>query len=171
MHSLSKRSFLIVFAAAALAVLPAFAAAATDAEMARSSNEKASRDLIKRLFAACPGAKKMLRASEGFATFTGVGDGHGSGVARPTRTRTPAYMQFDSSGAAGKRDLVFVFSSRDDFSRFVVTGGTLGGEAAGGEAGDCSQSLSPGVRVFQIEGNSLVGGTVPTATYSKASLN
>jgi hypothetical protein len=119
MGSRSKRSFLIVIAAAALAVLPGLASSATEAEMARTANEKASKDVLRRLFAACPGAKKTLRASEGFATFSGVGDGSGSGVARPTRTRTPVYMQFDSNGGAGatRRDLVFVFETRDEFSR------------------------------------------------------
>ena len=172
MGILSKHSFLTAFAVAALAFLPALTVAATDAEATRSADEKSSRDVIRRLFAACPSAKQMLRGSEGFATFAGVGSGKGSGIARPTRTRTPVYMQFDSTGPAGaKRDLVIVFATRDDFSRFVVQGATLGGEAAAGEAGDCSQSLAPGVRVFQVDGSKLVGGAVPTARYSKASLN
>ena len=152
MGTSSKRSFLPILLAAALVALPGLAVSATEAEAARAADEKSSRDVLQRLFSACPGAKKMLRSSEGFATFAGVGTGGGSGVARPTRTRTPIYMSFDSAGAPAARDLVFVFTTRDDFSRFVVQGGSLGGEAAAGEAGDCSQSLSPGIRVIQIEG-------------------
>jgi hypothetical protein len=164
----SKRSFLAIFATAALAVLPTLAGA-TEAEEARAANEQASRDVLQRLFTACPAARTALRASEGFATFSGVGGGPGSGVAKPTRTRIPVYMKFNSP-EAGKRDLVFIFSTRDDFSRFVVKGATLGGAAeAAGE--DCSQALSKGVRVIQLEGGKVVGGDVPSAHYSRASLN
>ena len=167
----SKRSFLSLLAAAALAVLPV-AAGATEAEDARSANEKAHREVLQRLFTACPGARAALRASEGFATFTGVGGGNGSGVAKPTRTRIPVYMQFGSTGAdAGKRDLVFIFSTREDFSRFVVKGATLGGAAESRPGEDCSQGLSAGVRVIQLEGDKVVGGDVPSARYSRASLN
>ena len=172
MATQSKRSLLAVFAAAALAVLPALSVAATEAESFRSANEKASKDVLKRVFAACPSARAQLKTSEGFATFSGVGGGAGSGVARPTRTRTPAYMRFESPmAAAGKRDLVFIFVKRENFSEFVVKGGTLGGAAEKGAGGDCSQALRPGVRVIQIEGKQLVGGDVPSATYSRATLN
>ena len=168
----SKRSFLpVIFAA--LVALPAFASNGDDAAAARSASEKASKDVLQRLFAACPSAKAQLRATEGFATFSGVGAGaSGSGVAKPTRTRTPAYIQFQSAqSAGGKRDLVFLFKTRDDFSAFAVKGATLGGPAEAGENGDCSQGLAPGVRVIQLEGSKLVGGDVPSATYSKGRLN
>jgi len=167
----STRSFLPLLLAAALAVLPSATFAGTDAEDARAANEKANRDVLTRLFAACPSARPMLRASEGFATFAGVGGGDGSGVAKPTRTRTPVYMQFKSAPGGGRRDLVFVFSTREDFSRFAVKGATLGGVATAGESGDCSQGLAHGVRVFQLDGEQLVGGAVPSAHYSRASLN
>jgi hypothetical protein len=168
----SKRSIFPLILAAALAALPGLAPAATEAEASRSANEKASKDVLQRLFAACPAARAQLKTSEGFATFAGVGGGAGSGVARPTRTRQPAYMKFDSPvAAAGKRDLVFIFAKREDFSNFVVKGATLGGAAEKGAAGDCSQALAPGVRVIQIQGKQLVGGDVPSATYSRASLN
>ena len=124
------------------------------------------------MFAACPAARAQLKTSEGFATFAGVGGGPGSGVARPTRTRTPAYIKFESPrAAAGKRDLVFIFRTREAFSEFVVKGATLGGAAAKGEGADCSQALSGDVRVIQIDGKNLVGGDVPSATYSRATLN
>jgi hypothetical protein len=173
MGTWSKRSLLRALFVATIAVLPTLAAAGTGAEAARASSEKASKDVMQRLFAACPGAKAMLKASEGFATFSGVGAGaSGSGVARPTRTRTPAYIQFQSQAAAGgKRDLVFVFQTRDGFSNFAVKGGTLGGAAEAASAGDCSQALAPGVRVIQLEGKKLVGGDVPGASYSRASLD
>jgi hypothetical protein len=167
---MGTRSKLLIFLAA-LAALPAAGVAATDAEAARAANEKSSREVLQRVFAACPGAKKALRATEGFATFAGVGDGGGSGVAKPTRTRTPVYIQFESTDkVAAKRDLVFLFETRDAFSRFAVQGATFGGEAAAAQA-DCSQALAPGVRVIQLEGSRLVGGAVPAARYSKASLN
>jgi hypothetical protein len=158
---------------AALVALPAFASNGDDAAAARSASEKASKDVLQRLFAACPSAKAQLRATEGFATFSGVGAGaSGSGVAKPTRTRIPAYIQFQSAqGAGGKRDLVFLFATRDDFSAFAVKGATLGGPAEAGEKGDCSQGHAPGVRVIQLEGSKLVGGDVPSATYSKGRLN
>jgi len=173
MASRSQRSFLPVILAAALATLPAFAADGSDAAAARTASEKASKDVLTRLFAACPGARAQLRASEGFATFSGVGAGaSGSGVAKPTRTRIPAYIQFRSAqGAGAKRDLVFLFKTRDDFSNFAVKGATLGGAASAGEHGDCTQGLSEGVRVIQLEGKKLVGGDVPSASYSKGSLN
>jgi hypothetical protein len=176
MGTSSLRSALPRFiACAALAALSLAAFAATDAETGREASEKQSKAVIQRVFAACPGAKAMLRASEGYATFANVGTGAGgTGVARPTRTRQPVYMRFDDSGAqaaAAGRDLVFVFSTRDDFSSFAVKGATLGGAAEAGAAGDCSQALAPGVRVIQIEGKHLVGGDVPTARYSHATLN
>jgi len=172
MASQSKRSFLPLILAAALVALPALAMAATDAEAARSANEKSSKDVLQRLFAACPSARAQLKTSQGFATFAGVGGGNGSGVARPPATRTPAYMKFQSpNAAAGKRDLVFIFSTREGFSNFVVKGGTLGGAAAAGEAGDCSQALAPGLRVIQLDGKKLAGGDVPSATYARATLN
>ena len=172
MANQSKRSFLPVFLAVALAALPGLTLAATEAEASRTANERASKDVLKRVFAACPAARAQLKTSEGFATFAGVGGGPGSGVARPTRTRTPAYMRFESPMATtGKRDLVFIFRTREAFSEFVVKGATLGGAAAKGEGTDCSQSLTPDVRVIQIEGKNLAGGDVPSATYSQASLN
>jgi hypothetical protein len=168
----SKRSLLPLFLAVALVAIPGLGSAATEAESSRTANEKASKDVLQRVFAACPSARAQLKASEGFATFAGVGGGAGSGVARPTRTRTPAYVKFESPmAAAGKRDLVFIFATREDFSNFVVKGATLGGAAEAGAAGDCSQGLAPGVRVIQIDGKKLVGGDVPSATYSRASLN
>ena len=168
----SKRSLLPIFLALALVAMPGLSPAATEAEASRSANEKSSKDVLQRVFAACPSARAQLKASEGFATFAGVGGGAGSGVARPTRTRTPAYIKFESPMAtAGKRDLVFIVATREAFSNFVVKGATLGGAAEAGAAGDCSQGLSPGVRVIQIEGKKLVGGDVPSATYSQASLN
>jgi hypothetical protein len=170
-HS-SKRNLLPALLALALFAMPGLSFGATEAESSRSANEKASKDVLQRVFAACPAARAQLKASEGFATFAGVGGGAGSGVARPTRTRTPVYIKFESPMAtAGKRDLVFIFATRKDFSHFAVKGGTLGGAAEAGAAGDCSQGLAPGVRVIQIEGKKLVGGDVPSATYSRASLN
>ena len=171
MGTRSKRSFLILMLAA-LAALPAAASNGADAAAARAANEKASKDVLQRLFAACPSARAQLRASEGFATFSGVGDGaSGSGVAKPTRTRIPAYIQFRSAPGSGKRDLVFLFKSRDDFSDFAVKGATLGGPAQAGDKGDCSQGLTAGIRVIQLEGSKVVGGDVPGATYSKGSLD
>jgi len=168
----SRRNFLPLILAAIIA-LPAWASNGADAAAARSANEKASKDVLTRLFAACPSARAQLRATEGFATFSGVGAGaSGSGVAKPTRTRTPAYIQFQSApGDGGKRDLVFLFKTRDDFSAFAVKGATLGGHAEAGEKGDCSQGLAPGVRVIQLDGSKVVGGDVPSATYSKGRLN
>lgn len=175
MGTSSPRSILCrLIAGASLASLSVAALAATDAEAGRDASEKQSKAVIQRVIAACPGAKAMLRASEGYATFANVGTGAGgTGVARPTRTRQPVYMRFDDSGAqaAAGRDLVFVFASRDGFSSFAVKGATLGGAAEAGAAGDCSQALAPGVRVIQIEGKRLVGGDVPTARYSHATLN
>jgi len=172
MGTRSKRSVLPVLFALAIAALPGLAGAGTDAEDARAASEKASREVLQRLFTACPGARDMLRASEGFATFAGVGEGAGTGVAKPTRTRMPVYIHFESAaGSAGKRDLVFIFKSRDDFSRFVVKGAKLGGPAEAGAQGDCSQGLVPGVRVIQLEEGKLAGGDVPGAKYSSAHLN
>lgn len=176
MGTRSTRSICFSFVAgAALAALSVAALAATDAEAGRDASEKESKAVLQRVMAACPGAKAMLRASEGYATFANVGAGAGgTGVARPTRTRQPVYMRFDDSGAqaaATGRDLVFVFATRDDFSSFAVKGATLGGAAEAAPAGDCSQALAPGVRVIQIEGKRVVGGDVPTARYSHATLN
>jgi hypothetical protein len=175
MFSKSTRSILCSFiAGAALAAVSVAAFAATDAEAGRDASEKESKAVIQRVFAACPGAKAMLRSSQGFATFANVGAGAGgTGVARPTATRQPVYMRFDDSGAqaAAGRDLVFVFATRDGFSNFAVKGATLGGAAEAGAAGDCSQALAPGVRVIQVEGKHVVGGDVPTARYSHATLN
>jgi lipid-binding SYLF domain-containing protein len=163
-----------VLASAVLVALSGAALAATDAEVGRDASEKESKAVIQRVFAACPGAKAMLKGSQGFATFAGVGAGSGgSGVARPTATRQPVYMRFDDSGAppgSAKRDLVFVFATRDGLSNFAVKGATLGGAAESGATGDCSQALAPGIRVIQMEGNRVVGGDVPTARYSHATL-
>ena len=174
MGTRSLRSLIPPFlAGAALLALPATLLAGTGAEAARAASEQQSKQVIPRLFAACPGAKALLRASEGYATFAGVGAGAGgTGVARPTRTRQPVYMRFDDKGATGgKRDLVFMFSTRDGFSNFAVKGASLGGAAEAGAQGDCSQALAPGVRVFQVEGKQMVGGAVPAARYSGASLD
>ena len=175
MGTRSLRSIFSRFLAGSLLVaLPVVVTAATEAEAARAASEQASKQVVQRLFAACPGAKAMLKTSQGYATFAGVGAGSGgSGVARPTATRQPVYMRFDDSGApagAAGRDLVLVFATRDGFSNFVVKGATLGGAAEAGASGDCSQALAPGVRVIQIEGKRVVGGDVPTARYSHATL-
>ena len=171
MGTRSLRSLLPIFLATALSAQAVSANPETDPVAARTANDKAHRQVLERLFKACPTARAALRASEGFATFPGVGGGAGSGVAKPTRTRTPVYMKFDSPKVAGKRDLVFIFKTRDDFSSFAVKGASLGGVAEAGEKGDCSQGLAAGVRVIQLEGDKVVGGDVPSASYSRASLN
>lgn len=147
--------------------------AATPAELSREQSQKESRDILRRLQLACPESKAMLRAVEGYATFAGVGPGSkGGGVAAPTRTRQEVYMRFEAAPATtaiATSDLVFLFTAREDLSRFVFKGASLGGPVPPTAKAACGQSLAPGIRVIQLQGDKLATGVVPKALYRKDS--
>lgn len=168
------------------------AAIGADKEADRAKVRKQSEQVLARLYAAHPAARKVIAASRGYATFSrwgmalgGVGGSIGRGllVAKPSNGET--FMRF-VEGSAGlglgikKYDLVFVFQNEKARAAFAAKGWEAGGQAtvaaksgANGLAIDGAASVSPGVWVYQLTDKGLAAevGIKGTKYYRDKALN
>lgn len=142
-------------------------ALAASKEEDRAKVRAQSEQVMTRLYATNPGARKVIAASRGYATFSrwglklgfiGGGAGKGLLVAQPSGTET--FMRF-VEGSAGigfgvkKFDVIFVFQSEQaiaDFTKGWEAGGQATVAAKAGATGktiDGAVSVAPGVWVYQ----------------------
>ena len=175
-----------------LVLIVSQAAIASDKEADRAKVRKQSQQVLARLYAAHPAARKAIAASRGYATFSrwgmalgGLGGGIGRGlvVAKPSNVET--FMRF-VEGSAGlglgikKYDLIFVFQNDKARANFAAKGWEAGGQAtvaaksgASGMSIDGAASVSPGVWVYQLTDKGLAAevGIKGTKYYQDKALN
>jgi lipid-binding SYLF domain-containing protein len=181
----------IKFLLPCLVLIAGLAVAANKADDARAKARTQSEQVLSRLYAVKPGARQVIAASRGYATFSrwglkmgAVGGSMGTGllVARPSGHET--FMRF-VEGSAGlgfgvkKYDLIFVFQNEKAMAHFSK-GWEASGQAnlsakskLGGTGIDSAVSVAPGVWVYQNTAKGLAAelGITGTKYYKDASLN
>lgn len=154
---------------------------ATPAEESRERSLAERREMLANLERAQPGASLQLRRSAGYATFRAVGageKGRRKGVATVRQTMQDVFLHFEevpveANAGPPPRDVVFVFATRDDLSRFGMTGSTYGGHIdravdapAVASPFPGAVAITPGVWAYILDGRSLVkDGRIAAAVY------
>jgi lipid-binding SYLF domain-containing protein len=169
---MKRRSVLL--AAGAAAGVPGLAWAAKDKSKEQAEVRKAANDALAHLYKVQPGARKAVESAAGYAAFSNfgmkllvAGSGTGKGVAVNNKTKAVTYMKMAEVQAGvgfgvKKFQLVWVFESEQALDKFVNAGWEIGGQATAsaktGEKGAAYQgavSVSPGVWLYQLSGDSL----------------
>ena len=165
-----QRRTLVVLAAAA----PLSAWAAKDVSKERAEVRKAADSALAAVYKAQPSARKAVESAAGYAAFRNfgmkvlvAGSGTGKGVAVDNKSRAVTYMKMAELQAGigfgvKKFSLVWVFETPQALSQFVNSGWEIGGQATAsakhGDKGAAYQgavSVSPGVWLYQVSGDSL----------------
>ena len=167
-----KRRIMVLAMACALAA-PAITFAASKAESQAKVREQAQQ-VLAALYKAQPSARKAVESAAGYAAFSNfgmkilvAGGGSGAGVAVNNKTRATTYMKMAEVQAGlgfgvKKFKLVWVFETEKALNTFINSGWELGGQATAsaklGSTGAAYQgalSVSPGVWLYQLSGDSL----------------
>jgi lipid-binding SYLF domain-containing protein len=160
-------------AMAALVVAPPAAFAATKEE-SQAEVRKAAQDALAAVYKAAPSARKAVESAAGYAAFSNfgmkillAGSGTGKGIAVNNKTKATTYMKMAELQAGlgfgvKKFQLVWVFETEQALNNFVNSGWEIGAQAtASAKAGDKGAayqgavSVSPGVWLYQVSGDSL----------------
>lgn len=135
---------------------------------------KAADQALAAVYKLQPGARKAVESAAGYAAFSNfgvkvlvAGSGTGKGVAVDNRTKAVTYMKMAEVQAGvgfgvKKFHLVWVFDNQQALQKFVNSGWEIGGQATAsaktGDKGAAYQgavSVSPGVWLYQVSGDSL----------------
>lgn len=138
-------------------------------EKQRAEIRDDSHDVLARLYAARPEARRAISGAAGYATFQNkglklgvVGGGRGRGLAVNNDTGRETFMKFlEAQAGVGigvkKYDLVFVFETSQALGNFLSKGWQYGGQATlaaknkgKGKAYQGAVSVAPGVWLYQI---------------------
>jgi len=149
-------------------------AIAKSADKERAEIREDSQQILNRLYAVQPNARKVVQGAAGYATFANfgtkilvVGGGAGKGVAVNRKTKAETFMkmvelQTGLGFGVKKFALVWVFSDEAALNRFVNSGWEFGGQATAaaqyggdGAATQGALSVSPGVWLYQITDDGL----------------
>jgi lipid-binding SYLF domain-containing protein len=163
----------MTLAIGAVAVAPRIALAATKEE-SRAEVRKAAEDALAAVYRLAPSARKGVESAAGYAAFSNfgvkiliAGSGTGKGIAVNNKTKATTYMRMAEVQAGlgfgvKKFQLVWVFDTEQALARFVNSGWEIGAQAtASAKAGDQgvayqgAVSVSPGVWLYQVSGDSL----------------
>ena len=165
-----------LLAAAVAAATPAVVLAAKDKDKDKERAEvrKAADQALAAVYKLQPGARKAVESAAGYAAFSNfgvkvlvAGSGTGKGVAVDNRTKAVTYMKMAEVQAGlgfgvKKFHLVWVFENQQALQKFVNSGWEIGGQATAsaktGDKGAAYQgavSVSPGVWLYQVSGDSL----------------
>jgi lipid-binding SYLF domain-containing protein len=163
-----------LLAAAVAAATPAVVLAAKDKDKERAEVRKAADQALAAVYKLQPGARKAVESAAGYAAFSNfgvkvlvAGSGTGKGVAVDNRTKAVTYMKMAEVQAGvgfgvKKFHLVWVFDNQQALQKFVNSGWEIGGQATAsaktGDKGAAYQgavSVSPGVWLYQVSGDSL----------------
>ena len=163
-----------LLAAAVAAATPAVVLAAKDKDKERAEVRKAADQALAAVYKLQPGARKAVESAAGYAAFSNfgvkvlvAGSGTGKGVAVDNRTKAVTYMKMGEVQAGlgfgvKKFHLVWVFENQQALQKFVNSGWEIGGQATAsaktGDKGAAYQgavSVSPGVWLYQVSGDSL----------------
>lgn len=168
-----KRRTLVAATAIAVAA-PAVVLAKDDKEKERAEVRKAGSDALAAVYAVQPAARKAVESAAGYAAFSNfgmkllvAGSGTGKGVAVNNKSKATTYMRMAELQAGvgfgvKKFQLVWVFETAAALDKFVNSGWEIGAQAtAAAKSGDKGASyqgavsVSPGVWLYQVTGNSL----------------
>jgi len=163
-----------LLAAAVAAATPAVVLAAKDKDKERAEVRKAADQALAAVYKLQPCARKAVESAAGYAAFSNfgvkvlvAGSGTGKGVAVDNRTKAVTYMKMAEVQAGvgfgvKKFHLVWVFDNQQALQKFVNSGWEIGGQATAsaktGDKGAAYQgavSVSPGVWLYQVSGDSL----------------
>jgi len=164
-----------VVAAALAAAMPALVLAKGGKEdKERVDVRKAADQALAAVYKLQPGARKAVEGAAGYAAFSNfgmkvlvAGSGTGKGIAVDNKSKAVTYMKMAGVQAGvgfgvKKFHLVFVFDTKDALDKFVNAGWEIGGQATAsaksGDKGTAYQgavSVSPGVWLYQVSGDSL----------------
>ena len=164
----------LVLGVAAAAAAPAVVIAKDDKEKERAEIRKAGNDALAAVYKVQPSARKAVESSAGYAAFSNfgmkllvAGSGTGKGIAVNNKTKATTYMRMAEVQAGlgfgvKKFQLLWVFETQEAFDKFVNSGWEIGGQAtasaktgAKGAAYQGAVSVSPGVWLYQVTGDSL----------------
>ena len=163
----------LTLAMAAIGVTPGLALAATKQEE-QAEVRKAAQSALNAVYKAAPGARKAVEKSAGYAAFSNfgmkillAGSGTGKGIAVNNKTKATTYMKMAELQAGlgfgiKKFQLLWVFDNEQALNTFVNSGWEIGAQATAsaksGDKGAAYQgavSVSPGVWLYQVSGDSL----------------
>jgi len=168
----TKRRMMVLAMAFTLAA-PGITFAASKAESQAKVRQQAQ-EVLSALYKVQPSARKAVESAAGYAAFSNfgmkilvAGGGSGAGIAVNNKTRAVTYMKMAEVQAGlgfgvKKFKLVWVFETQKALNTFINSGWELGGQATAsakvGSTGAAYQgalSVSPGVWVYQLSGDSL----------------
>ena len=168
-----KRRSLIIHLGAVLTA-PGAALAAKDKDKERAEVRKAADQALAAVYKVQPEARNAVQSAAGYAAFSNfgmkvlvAGSGTGKGVAVNNKTKATTYMRMAEVQAGlgfgvKKFHLVWVFENQQALDKFVNSGWEIGAQAtASAKTGDKGQayqgavSVSPGVWLYQVSGDSL----------------
>lgn len=169
---MKRRQILLGLACAA--AIPETALAAKDIDKERAEVRQAADRALAAVYKVQPGARKAVESAAGYAAFSNfgmkilvAGSGTGKGVAVDNKTGKTVYMKMAEIQAGigigiKKFQLVWVFESQESLNKFINSGWEIGGQATAsaksGDKGAAYQgavSVSPGVWLYQVSGDSL----------------
>jgi len=154
---------------------------------ARSERKTTNKETLKKLYKYAPEAKKMIRNSYGYATFTNFGvnliilsaEG-GTGLAYNNKTKKYTYMDMASGGLGfglGVKDFraIFLFENKKVFDDFINSGWEANAQAdAAAKAGEkggainAAITVAPGIRLYKLTENGLaIQATIQGTKYWK----
>jgi lipid-binding SYLF domain-containing protein len=164
----------LVLGVSLAAAAPAIVLAKDDKEKERAEVRKAANSALQAVYKVQPSARKAVESSAGYAAFSNfgmkilvAGSGTGKGVAVNNKTKTTTYMRMAEIQAGlgfgvKKFQLLWVFDTAEAFDKFVNSGWEIGGQATAsaksgnkGAAYQGAVSVSPGVWLYQVTGDSL----------------
>jgi len=163
----------LTLAIAAIAAAPG-AALAGKKEDEQAEVRKAAESALAAVYKAAPTARKAVAKSAGYAAFSNfgmklllAGSGTGKGVAWNNKTKAMTYMKMAELQAGlgfgvKKFQLLWIFETEQALNNFVNSGWEIGAQATAsaktGDKGAAYQgavSVSPGVWLYQVSGDSL----------------
>jgi lipid-binding SYLF domain-containing protein len=167
-----KLRIMVLAMVCALAV-PGITFAASKAE-SQAQVRQQSQEILAALYKVQPSARKAVQSAAGYATFSNfgmkifvAGGGSGAGMAVNNKSKAVTYMKMAEVQAGlgfgvKKFKLVWVFENQKALNTFVNSGWELGAQATAsakvGSTGAAYQgalSVSPGVWLYQLSGDSL----------------
>jgi len=166
---ISARSFVKILGITLFGMLLAVSTiASADTAAKQAKVREQSQAVLQNLYKTVPSAKAVIANAAGYATFRKiglkigvVGGGAGRGLAVNKAGNQPymAFAEVSAGPGLGVKtfDLIFVFDDAQAMSNFVNKGWEYTGEATAaakyedsGAATTLAQSVSPGVRLYQV---------------------
>lgn len=188
-----KKLKLILALLLSIIMFSGFWSAKSDKEIKSENNKskeerkKTNNEVLKKLYKYDPKAKKMIKRSYGYATFTNLGvnllffsaEG-GKGLAYNNKTKKYTYMNMASGGVGfglGVKDfrIIFLFQTKKVFDNFVNSGWEANAQADAaakvgkdGGAINAAITVAPGIRLYKLTENGLaIQATIQGTKYWK----